>query len=69
MNFIDKVAPIKERRVKQKSQEWFDGQIANEFKNLINYLINVINYFKNLSNQNYTLTKILMMRQDTNYRK
>ena len=24
---------IKERRVKQNSQEWFDGEIANEIKN------------------------------------
>ena len=30
---IDKVAPIKERRVKQNSQEWFDGEIADEIKN------------------------------------
>ena len=29
---IDKVAPIKERRVKQNSQEWFDGEIADEIK-------------------------------------
>ena len=28
----DKVAPIKERLVKQNSQEWFDGEIANEIK-------------------------------------
>ena len=30
---IDKVAPIKERRVKRNSQEWFDGEIADEIKN------------------------------------
>ena len=30
---IDKVAPIKERQVKQNSQEWFDGEIAYEIKN------------------------------------
>ena len=30
---IDKVAPIKERRVKQNSQEWFDGEIADEIEN------------------------------------
>ena len=33
MNVIDKVAPLKERRVKQNSQEWFDGEIADEIKN------------------------------------
>ena len=33
MNFIDKVTPLKERQVKQSSQEWFDGEIANEIKN------------------------------------
>ena len=30
MNVIDKVAPLKERRVKQNSQEWFDGEIADQ---------------------------------------
>ena len=33
MNVIDKVAPLKKRRVKQNSQEWFDGEIADEIKN------------------------------------
>ena len=33
MNVIDKVAPLKERRVKQNSQEWLDGEIADEIKN------------------------------------
>ena len=33
MSMTDKVAPIKERLVKQNSQEWFDGEIANEIKN------------------------------------
>ena len=33
MNVIDKVKPMKERRVKQNSQEWFDGEIADEIKN------------------------------------
>ena len=33
MSVIAKVAPIKERRVKQNSQEWFDGEIADEIKN------------------------------------
>ena len=32
MSLIDKVAPTKERRVKQTSQEWFDGEIAEEIK-------------------------------------
>ena len=32
MSTTDKVAPIKERLVKQNSQEWFDGEIANEIK-------------------------------------
>ena len=29
MSVIDKVVPMKERRVKQNSQEWFDGEIAD----------------------------------------
>ena len=33
MNVIDKVAPLKERWLKQNSQEWFDGEIADEIKN------------------------------------
>ena len=33
MEVIDKVAPLKERRVKQNSQEWFDREIADEIKN------------------------------------
>ena len=33
MSLINKVAPIKERWVKQNSQEWFDGEIADEIKN------------------------------------
>ena len=30
---IDKVAPIKERRIKHNSQEWFDGKISEAIKN------------------------------------
>ena len=33
MNVIDKVTPLKEGRVKQNSQEWFDGEIADIIKN------------------------------------
>ena len=33
INAIDKIAPSKERRVKQNSQEWFDGEIADKIKN------------------------------------
>ena len=33
MNVIDKVVLLKERRVKQNSQEWFDGEIADGIKN------------------------------------
>ena len=32
MSAIGKVTPIKEKRVKKNSQEWFDGEIANEIK-------------------------------------
>ena len=54
MTVIDKVALIKERQVKQNSQGWFDG---------------VIDYLKSLKNQNYTLTKIFIERQDIKYGK
>ena len=30
---IDNVAPIKERRIKHNSQEWFDGKISEAIKN------------------------------------
>ena len=33
MSVIDLVVPIKERQVKQNSQEWFDGEIVDEIKN------------------------------------
>ena len=33
MNVTDKVARMKESRVKQNSQEWFDGEIADGIKN------------------------------------
>ena len=33
MSLIDKVTSIKERRVKQNSQKWFDGENADEIKN------------------------------------
>ena len=33
MNVVDKVAPMKERRVKQNSQAWFDGEIVDEIRN------------------------------------
>ena len=60
MNVIDKVAPLKERQVKQNSQEWFDKEIADEIKNC-NKL------FKN--SKNCKLIKIFIMQQDINYRK
>ena len=62
MNVIDKVTPLKERWVKRNSQEWFDGEIADEIKNRDKLL-------KNSKNQNCKLPKIFIMRQDTNYRK
>ena len=33
MAAINKVAPIKERRIKHNSQEWFDGEISEAIKN------------------------------------
>ena len=33
MSAISKIVPIKERQVKQNSQEWFDREIADEIKN------------------------------------
>ena len=44
-------------KVKQNSQEWFDKEIEIKLKIAINYL-------KSLKNQNCTLRKIFIMRQD-----
>ena len=44
-----KLWPIKSRRVKQNSQEWFDGEAAER-------KVSVISYLRNLKNQNFTLT-------------
>ena len=30
MGVIDLVAPIKSRRIKQKSQKWFDGEVSEK---------------------------------------
>ena len=35
MTVIDKLAPMKERRIKQNSQEWFDREIVAEMKVVI----------------------------------
>ena len=32
LNIMDRLAPIKEMRVKQYTWEWFDGEIADEIK-------------------------------------
>ena len=50
----DKVAPMNEKRVKPNYQKWFDGKIADDIK--------VCDKIQ--KNQNYTLTKIFIMRQD-----
>ena len=33
MNVVAKVASMKEKRVRQNSQEWLDGEITDEIKN------------------------------------
>ena len=58
MNVIGKVTPINKRKVKQNSQEWFDGEIPDEIKNR--------DKLKSLKSQNYTSTKIFILRQDIN---
>ena len=57
MSVIGKAAPIKEKRVKQNSQDGLMGKLPIKLRIVINYL-------KSLKNQNYTLTKIFIMRQD-----
>ena len=45
----DLVAPSKSRRIKQNSQEWFDGEVAEKKLSVENYLINS-------KNKNFILT-------------
>ena len=33
MSVIDKIVPIEERQIKQKSQEWFNEETADQIKN------------------------------------
>ena len=56
-NFIQKVmgdidieAPIKSRGMKQNSQEWFNGEVAEKQTSVIGHL-------RNFKNQNFILTK------------
>ena len=49
MRVIDLVAPIKSSLIKQNSQDWFDGEVAEK--------ISVRDkLFKKIKNQNFTLT-------------
>ena len=62
MKITDKVASMKESRLKQNSQEWFDWEIADEIKNLDKL-------FRKFKKSKLQLTKIFIMRQGINYRK
>ena len=50
MGVTDLVAPIKLRRIKQNSQEWFEFEVAEK-------KVSVVSYLRNLKNLNFTLTK------------
>lgn len=62
MNVIQKVAPIKDRQVKKTLRNGFMAKLYMKLKIVKAYL-------KGLKNQNYMLSKIFIMQQDTNYRK
>ena len=66
-NFLQKIVgiimPIRERHVEQNSQELFDGEIAKEIENRDK----LFTKFKKIKFN--TLTKILIMLQDINYKK
>ena len=62
MDLINKVAPIKERQVKEGYKQQFHGEIVNEIKIVINYL-------KSMKNQNYKLSKTFTLRQAVKSRK
>ena len=50
LNSFRKSWPIKGRQIKENSQEWFEGEVAEK-------KVSVISYLRNLKNQNFTLTK------------
>ena len=52
---IDKVAPIKERRIKRNSQKWFDVEISEAIKNRDKLL-------KKLKDLDYISIRICIMR-------
>ena len=54
---IYKVAPIKERRIKHKSHEWFYGQISEAIKNR-----------DKLKNLDYISIRKYIMRLDIRYK-
>ena len=57
---IDKVAPIKERRIKRNSQKWFDVEISEAIKNRDKLL-------KKLKDLHYISIRICIMRLDIRY--
>ena len=62
MNDIDKVAVMKERRIKHNSQERFDREIADEIKNRDRS-------FKKIKRSKLHIDKDIYNAQDINYRK
>ena len=57
---IDKVAPIKERRIKRNSQKWFDVEISEAIKNRDKLL-------KKLKDLDYISIRICIMRLNIRY--
>ena len=57
---IDNVAPIKERRIKHNSQEWFDGEISEAIKNCDTLL-------KNLKDLDYKSIRSCIMLLNIRY--
>ena len=57
---IDKVAPIKERRIKRNSQKWFDVEISEAIKNRDKLL-------KKLKDLDYISIRICIMWLDIRY--
>ena len=57
---IDKVVPIKERRIKHNSQKWFDVEISEAIKNRDKLL-------KKLKDLDYISIRNCIMRLDIRY--
>ena len=66
---IDKVAPIKERRIKHNSQEWFDGEISEAIKNRDKLLKKIKRSRLHIDNELYNVVRYKVHKRIFNMKK